>query len=152
MQHDSLFGHLASRFSGQTENIATEALNYIINRSSVARRAFLQFAAQADVELPDTLRFQTQAVGDDNAIPDLVGMDSESRQVLLVEAKFWAGLTVISQLLTSSVCHHKLTVYFSLLLQLYASTRYGLSCCGVVRKGISQLDNLTTTSHRILEL
>ncbi|HET7480146.1 MAG TPA: hypothetical protein VFJ72_11585 [Rubrobacteraceae bacterium] len=93
MQHDSLFGHLASRFSGQTENIATESLNYIINRSSVARRAFLQFVAQANVELPDTLLFQTQAVGDDNAIPDLVGTDSESRQVLLVEAKFWAGLT-----------------------------------------------------------
>lgn len=93
MQYDSLFGHLASRFSGQTENIATEALNYIINGSSVARRAFLQFVAQANVKLPDTLLFQTQAVGDDNAIPDLVGTDSELRQVLLVEAKFWAGLT-----------------------------------------------------------
>ncbi len=92
MQQDSLFGHLASR-SGQPENVATEALNYILNRSSVTQRAFLQYARQADVELPDTLLFRTQAVGSDNAIPDLVGTDSESRQVLLVEAKFWAGLT-----------------------------------------------------------
>lgn len=92
MQRDSLFGHLASR-SGQPENVATEALNYILNRSSVAQRAFLQYAKQADVELPDTLLFRTQATGSDMAIPDLVGTDSESRQVLLVEAKFWAGLT-----------------------------------------------------------
>jgi hypothetical protein len=92
VQRDSLFGHLASR-SGQPENVATEALNYILNRSSVARRAFLQYAKQADVELPDTLLFRTQATGSDNAIPDLVGTDSESRQVFLIEAKFWAGLT-----------------------------------------------------------
>jgi hypothetical protein len=54
---------------------------------------FLGYVAQTKVELPDTLLFRTQAVGEDNAIPDLVGMDSESRQVFLVEAKFWAGLT-----------------------------------------------------------
>lgn len=93
MQYDSLFGHLTSRFSGQPENLATEALNYILNRSFVAQHAFLQYAKQADVGLPDTLMFRTQAVRDDNAIPDLVGRDSESRQVFLIEAKFWAGLT-----------------------------------------------------------
>lgn len=92
MQHDSLFGHFASR-SDQTENVATEALNYVLNRSPVARYAFLEYVRQAGVELPNTLIFRTQAVGDDNAIPDLVGTDSESRQVFLLEAKFWAGLT-----------------------------------------------------------
>lgn len=93
LRSDSLFGHLTRMFGGQPENVATEALNYILNRSSVARRAFLQFARQADVELPDALLFRTQAVGGDQAIPDLVGADSGSRQVLIVEAKFWAGLT-----------------------------------------------------------
>ncbi len=93
MQHDSLFGHLTGMFSSHPENVATEALNYILNHSSVAQRAFLQFVAQANVELPDTLLFRTQAVGDDDAIPDLVGTDSEARQVFLIEAKFWAGLT-----------------------------------------------------------
>jgi hypothetical protein len=92
VQHDSLFGHFASR-SGQPENVATGALNYILNRSSVAKSAFLRFVAQTNVELPDALLFRTQATGSDNAIPDLVGTDSESRQVFLVEAKFWAGLT-----------------------------------------------------------
>lgn len=92
MQHDSLFGHFASR-SGQPENIATEALNYILNRSAVAKSAFLRYVAQTNVELPGTLLFRTQATGSDNAIPDLVGTDAASKQILLVEAKFWAGLT-----------------------------------------------------------
>jgi hypothetical protein len=92
VQNDSLFGHLASK-SAQPENVATEALNYILNRSSIARSAFIQFAKQANVELPDELLFRTQAGGDDNAIPDLVGTDPEAGQVFVVEAKFWAGLT-----------------------------------------------------------
>jgi hypothetical protein len=87
-----VFGYIASR-SGQPENVATEALNYVLNGSVVAKRAFLGYVAQTKVELPDTLLFRTKAVGEDNAIPDLVGMDSESRQAFLVEAKFWAGLT-----------------------------------------------------------
>ncbi len=93
VQHDSLFGYLARMLSSYPENVATEALNYILNRSSVARRAFLQYVKQVDVELSDTLLFRTQAVGSDKAIPDLVGVDSDSRQVFLIEAKFWAGLT-----------------------------------------------------------
>lgn len=92
MQHDSLFGHFASR-SGQPENVATEALNYVLNRSSTARSAFLRLLTRSNTELPPDLMFRTQAAGDDNAIPDLVGTDLDSRQVLLVEAKFWAGLT-----------------------------------------------------------
>lgn len=82
MQHDSLFGHLATRFGAHPENLATEALGYVLNRSSVANRAFLRFLSQLRIELPDTLSF-----------PDLVGSDAQGRRVLLVEAKFWAGLT-----------------------------------------------------------
>ncbi len=93
MQNDSLFGHLASRLSSHPENIATEALNYVLNRSTVARRAFAQYAAQSGADMPETLHFRTQEAGGDGAIPDLVGLDGEGRQVLLVEAKFWAGLT-----------------------------------------------------------
>lgn len=92
MQSDSLFGHLAVK-SSHPENVATDALNYILNRSKVAHRAFLNYVRQADVDLPDGLLFRTQGAGDDNAVPDLVGTDAKSRQVFLGEAKFWAGLT-----------------------------------------------------------
>ncbi len=89
----TLFGHLATRFAQHPENLATEALLYLLDRSSVARAALRRFIAQADVTLPDSLLYRTQAAGDEGAIPDLVGLDDVGREILLLEAKFWAGLT-----------------------------------------------------------
>ncbi|MEW5985524.1 MAG: hypothetical protein AB1791_02720 [Chloroflexota bacterium] len=93
MQHQSLFGHVATLFSTHPENLATESLNFILNRSIVAERAFLDYIRQLDIALPETLSFRTQMGGKDNAIPDLVGVDADGQQVIIVEAKFWAGLT-----------------------------------------------------------
>lgn len=90
---NSLFGHLAQRFSSHPENLATEALSYIINKSIVAKVAFVEFVSQASVELPENLLIRTQVFGEENAIPDLAGIDSKGEKLLLVEAKFWAGLT-----------------------------------------------------------
>ncbi len=93
MERHGLFGHLVRRFSTSPENMATEALLYVFHHSSAARRAFLRFVAQTGVaQFPDLL-FYSQAHGLDTAIPDLVGTDGHNRQVLLVEAKFWAPLT-----------------------------------------------------------
>ncbi len=92
-QSQTLFSHLAARFVTQQENLATESLNYILNRSSVAKHAFLRFLTQMDIEFTDDLTFRTQVSGADKAIPDLVGIDSAGREVLVIEAKFWAGLT-----------------------------------------------------------
>jgi hypothetical protein len=93
MQHQSLFGHLATKFGEHPENLATESLNYIINSSIVAKKAFSQLIEQTGVRLRGKLNFQTQAGGDDNAVPDLVGTDIEGKQTVITEAKFWAGLT-----------------------------------------------------------
>ena len=93
MNPPTLFGHLAGRFVVQQENLATEALAYILGRSAPARAALIAVLNEVGAGLPPDLRFRTQAAGDDGAIPDLVGEDPEGRQVLLVEAKFWAGLT-----------------------------------------------------------
>jgi hypothetical protein len=89
----TLFGHLSSRFVVQRENLATEALCFILERSEAARRSLIQLARRAGGELPDDLRFRTQATADDGSIPDLVGEDMEGRPALIGEAKFWAGLT-----------------------------------------------------------
>ena len=92
--HDaSLFGHLAARFSASPENLATESLRYILDRSPVANRAFLRGLARCGVALPARLHFATQVGGVDGAIPDLVGTDEAGRPILIAEAKFWAGLT-----------------------------------------------------------
>jgi len=93
MQHQSLFGHLATKFGKHPENLATESLNYILNHSVVAKKAFTQLIEQTGVRLRSKLNFQTQAGGNDNAVPDIVGTDIENKQAAITEAKFWAGLT-----------------------------------------------------------
>src|SRR5438876_245351 len=89
----SLFGHLAVKFSAHPENLATESLNYILNRSATARRAFIRYLNQSGASLLDDLTFRSQQGGDDEAIPDLVGFDPAGKQKAIAEGKFWAGLT-----------------------------------------------------------
>jgi hypothetical protein len=89
----SLFGHLAWRFGPQPENLATEALNFILDRSPTARRALIKVSSRAGVELPHDLAFRTQVAGVDGSAPDLGGFDEGNAAPLLIEAKFWAGLT-----------------------------------------------------------
>lgn len=87
----SLFGHLAFQFAVSPENLATEALAFIL-RSPTARRALLTRIRGAGVDVADDLHFRTQAA-DGGAIPDMAGRTREGADVLLIEAKFWAGLT-----------------------------------------------------------
>jgi hypothetical protein len=93
VQHRGLFGHLATKFGPHPENLATEALNYILAGSLASRRALIHFLAQAEIVLPPDLFFRTQVHGDDSAIPDLSGVDADARRLVIVEAMFWAGLT-----------------------------------------------------------
>lgn len=93
MHADTLFGFLAHRFVVQQENLATDALWYLLDRSEAARGAVIRTLREAGAALPDALSFRTQAGDGDQAIPDLVGEDASGRQVLIAEAKFWAGLT-----------------------------------------------------------
>jgi hypothetical protein len=93
MSSHSLFGHLVTRFSTYPENLATEALNYILNISTVARTAFLRYMSQLGLVLPSDLLFQSQPFDAETGIPDIVGINPEGKQIVIVEAKFWAGLT-----------------------------------------------------------
>lgn len=93
MQNKSVFGEIASRLSSHPENIATEALLYLLQQYPSARDTFRRFVEQSGVILDDTMSFRTQATSDDGSIPDLVGVDSGGDRTLVIEAKFWAGLT-----------------------------------------------------------
>jgi hypothetical protein len=90
---NGLIAHLVTRFAAHPENLATEALAYILRNSGTARLAFLRHLSEFGPALPETLTFRTQASGADNAIPDLIGADEEGRQLVIAEAKFWAGLS-----------------------------------------------------------
>jgi len=89
----SLFGHLAHNFSAHPENLATEALAYILRKSSIARGAFRRFLETTGGHVPRDLLYETQASGEDDSIPDLVALAQDNTQPVICEAKFWAGLT-----------------------------------------------------------
>lgn len=90
---DTVLSHLALRFAEHPENLATEALGFILGRSHEARTALAALARQIGFDCPNDLVYQAQVSGDSGARPDLVGTGSDGLVRVVLEAKFWAGLT-----------------------------------------------------------
>ena len=90
---DTLFGHLALRFSSHPENLATEALLYLLNNSRDANGLFAGYLSGSGQDFPTVTRFNSQVSSDDNTIPDLVAIDEAGDNIFIVENKFWAELT-----------------------------------------------------------
>ena len=93
MTDDRILGHLAQRFAVSEENLATEALTWLLRRSAAARAALVGLARAIGVDVPDELTFIGQVGSPDTGRPDVVGLDASSRERLLIEAKFAAALT-----------------------------------------------------------
>ena len=93
--HDeSLLGQLALRLAKSPEDVATEALAYILSRSDAARSAVQRLAEDwATCELRPVVAFRSQVVGGDAARPDLEAQDADGVPVVIFEDKFWASLT-----------------------------------------------------------
>jgi hypothetical protein len=92
-EHDVLFGHLVSRFSTHPENLATEAMAFILNRSATMREELRRLLGRTGIELAPLARFRSQAGDEQGNIPDLIGLDTMGAERLFIENKFWAGLT-----------------------------------------------------------
>ena len=77
-----------------TENIAVEALGHILSTSEAALRAIEDVLKTGGAEVgtisPDV---RTQASDEERTRPDLAGRDKRGVERVLIEAKFWAGLT-----------------------------------------------------------
>lgn len=93
MKNETLLGHVAERFSGQVENIATESLGFVVNRTPAAKKALIKFLEQAGISFGENVTISTQTAEEDESQPDMQGKNGSGKTVLLVEAKFWAGLT-----------------------------------------------------------
>jgi hypothetical protein len=93
MTDDRILGHLAQRFAVSEENLATEALTWLLGRSAAARAAMVGLARSVGVDVPDELTFIGQVGSADTGRPDVVGSDASRRVRLLIEAKFAAALT-----------------------------------------------------------
>jgi hypothetical protein len=88
---ETVFSHIVQkRFSRSMEDIATDVLAYILDSSEDARSGFMKLLRSIEADLP-ALRFKTQQ-SEDNSRPDMWGLDGSTARVL-VENKFWAGLT-----------------------------------------------------------
>ncbi len=90
---DSLLGHIAVSLSAHPENIGTEALGYILRKSPGAQEGLRSLFALAGIPLATGLAFRNQASGQTGERPDLVAIDEDGQEPLVIEAKFWAGLT-----------------------------------------------------------
>lgn len=90
---NTVFGHLALQFGTHPENLATEALGFILNNSTAASRAFSEFLCTRGIECEESVRFETQKTDVDDARPDIVCLDGKGQIQIVVENKFWAGLT-----------------------------------------------------------
>jgi len=71
------------------------SLCFILENSLSARKVFSNYLSTvAGVEPFPDLFFSIQVVGEGKERPDLIGVDQNNNELLVCEAKFWAGLTV----------------------------------------------------------
>jgi hypothetical protein len=88
----TVLSHIAATVP-QKENLATEALAFILNRSSAARSALAAQLAQLTGALPPISSVQTQVAAGEESRPDIGLLDERGALVGFLEAKFWAALT-----------------------------------------------------------
>ena len=91
---ESLLAHLYTRISGSQEDVATVALNYIIDLSTSLNAAFNKLLSDVlKIDIPADVRYKDQSIGENMERPDMSGTDSDGKEVILCEMKFYAGLT-----------------------------------------------------------
>lgn len=90
---DNLLAHLVASFPGNTENIATEALGHIFERSDASVEALNDVIKSGVRGVNPIATVRTQVIHADGTRPDLVGFDDSGQERVLIEVKFWANLT-----------------------------------------------------------
>lgn len=87
----SVLAHVVRGGPQQNEPAATQALTYILNKSSNLVRSLIDLCSDENLQF-EPGRVDAEQSFDDGQ-PDLTIYDSEGRLRVLVENKFWAGLT-----------------------------------------------------------
>ena len=87
----TVFSHIVQkRFSQVNEDVATDALTFVLHSSESARNGMMKLFRGIASSMP-ALRFRTQQ-SEGSIRPDMWGYDEDEPRVF-VENKFWAGLT-----------------------------------------------------------
>ena len=92
-EDQTLLAHITLKLASHPENIAVEALGHILSTSPAAVRALEDMLQTGGSEVGKIAQVQTQASDEEGSRPDLAGRDADGRKRMLIEAKFWAGLT-----------------------------------------------------------
>ncbi|MCY3991338.1 MAG: hypothetical protein OXF50_08960 [Caldilineaceae bacterium] len=89
----TLLAQLSNTFNQHPELVATEALGHILAGSEPAREALRAFLQAYMLDIGKIATVETEKIGDELERPDLACSDQAGNERLLIEAKFWAGLT-----------------------------------------------------------
>ena len=89
---ETVFSHIVQkRFSHSSEDVATDALAFVLQSSEAARDGMIKLLRGIAPQLPE-LHFRTQQTKG-SIRPDMWGYDPHGEARVFVENKFWAGLT-----------------------------------------------------------
>ena len=91
-QDSTLLSFIAQRHTYGLEDVATDALAFILSRSTPAKEALSEFLGDEHGPLP-IAKAQPWAIDEHGAVPDLACLDEDGNLVVLIESKFWAPLT-----------------------------------------------------------
>jgi hypothetical protein len=89
---DTVLAHIAAA-NPQKENLATEALAFILNRAPAARSALHRKIVTLLGEVPPITRVVAQVAVREESRPDIVVLAGDGQTLGYIEAKFWAALT-----------------------------------------------------------
>ena len=89
----TLLAHVVLKLATHPENVAVEALGHILSSSPPTRIALENLLRAGGADIGPIVRVETQVSGEEGERPDLAGFDESGAKRLLIEAKFWAGLT-----------------------------------------------------------
>ena len=88
----TLLGFIAQQHTIGLEDVATDALRFILSRSKVAQATLAEFLGDGHAPLP-IAGVQSWLATEHGAVPDLACIDTGGEVVALIESKFWAPLT-----------------------------------------------------------
>ncbi len=89
----TLFAHIAPWLTDRIEDVAVEALGYILSNSEAARTALTNAVKDGGAEVGHITGVRTQSIGTEGERPDLSCYDENEAERVLIEAKFFAHLT-----------------------------------------------------------
>ena len=92
-QTQTLLAKLAPKFRANPEDLAVEALGHILSESKSALRTLSNVIQEGGANVGEIDLIRTQATGKEGERPDLAGRGRDGQEHVLIEAKFWAGLT-----------------------------------------------------------